>query len=319
MGLHIQDAELSSLYHTPPTLRHTTNRHYFACAKEVFDARDAQSWAKEIRRHPPLAFQVRQYFQDRRKDFSSPKAIALDVPDPEGDFTLYVILVGIQAQVCEAREVESLLIPETQHDISNLLLSWYQSYLHYRHTHPHQADAPFSLMILWHSIWVSLFSDIQVLETAFGSHGTAAASDQVEVVSKWATSPNARRAALHVMRIRTWLRELSLSATPSAHIPRVAFQAAIVCWCYIRFKDASPTPQSLETIFDGWSEFGAAGINVESLEIELMRIHDGWGSDQPLEPFSEILHRLAKWGLAEKLGDILNVAIQEETDSRGGV
>jgi hypothetical protein len=315
MGLHVQDAELASLYHAPPNLRHTANRHYFACSKEVFDAPDAQSWAKAMRAHPPLPFSVRQYFQDRRKDFSSPDLIAQDIPDPEDDFTLYIILVGIQAQVCEAREVETLFTPETQREISSLLLCWYQSYVHYRNAHPqYPGGTPFCLMILWHSIWVSLFSNIQVLETAFGSRGTAAAAEQVEVVSSWASSPTAKRAALHVMRIRALLSQLSISLVPSVHLPRVAFQSAIVCWCYIRFKEPSPTPRPVDTELEGWTEFAAAGVNVRSLEMELSRIRGGWGSDQPLGPFSEILHRLGQWGLAKKLGGILNVAIHEETN-----
>lgn len=316
MGLHIQDAELASLYHAPPNLRHTANRHYYACKKEVFDAPDSQSWAKAMRLHPPLSFSVRQYFQDRRKDFSSPGAILQDIPDPEDDLTLYILLVGIQAQVCEAREVETLFTPETQRETSSLLLCWYQSYVRSRNAHPHQGDEPFCLIILWHSIWISLFSNIQVLETAFGSHGTAAAAEQIDAVAAWASTPNAKRAALHVMRIRFLLSQLSLSVIPSTHVPRVAFQAAIVCWCYIRFKEATPTPRGLDLEFEGWTEFGAAGVNVQVLELDLSRIRGGWGSDQPLGPFGETLCRLGQWGLARKLGDILNVAIHEETHLR---
>jgi len=45
----------------------------------------------------------------------------------------------------------------------------------------------------------------------------------------------------------------------------------------------------------------------------LKRVRNGWGLEQPLSPFSEILQRLGQWGLSKKLADILNVAIHEET------
>ena len=67
---------------------------------------------------------------------------------------------------------------------------------------------------------------------------------------------------------------------------------------------------------NSWREFPTAGVNVKELLRELQRTRNGLGCDQPLGPFSEILHRLGHWGIAKKLGDILNVAIHEETSGR---
>jgi len=62
--------------------------HSFACANEVFDAPDSQSWGK-VMRTSLLAFSVRQYFREWRKDFSSLAAIAQDIPDPVVNSGLY--------------------------------------------------------------------------------------------------------------------------------------------------------------------------------------------------------------------------------------
>jgi hypothetical protein len=298
------------------------NRHFYTCEKDVFEAPDATSWARAMTLHPPATVTIRQYFNDRSQPKTAMECLtpgvphrAFDmVPDPNDEFTLYIILIGIQAQVCEAREVETLFTPATQREITTLLFAWHHSYVRYRTQHG-GSDSPFCLMILWHSIFVSLFSNIKDLEIAFGSHGVKAAADQADSLTNWASTAGAKRAALHVIRIRHLLSRLSLATVPSVHIPRIAFQSAIVCWCYIRFKQISPeTSSSAEwDEMAMWTEFPTAGLNAREIQRELWKIRNGWGSDQPLGPFSEILQRLNHWGLAKKLGDILNIAIHEET------
>ena len=327
LGLYIQDSELAALYHAPPNLRHTGNRHYYACHRDVFEASDAVSWASAITAHPPLPHTIRHYFASKSQNpavaclgqlplIESPRAVFTDVPHPHDDFTLYVILMGIQAQVCEAREVEILFTPTIQQEITALLIAWYQSYRHYLSSYTGSGESPFCLMILWHSIFVSLFSNIQDMEIAFGSQGSKAAADQAEEVTSWVCTPGAKRAVLHVICIRGLLSRLSLSIVPPVHIPRITFQAAIVCWCYIRYKELSLSPQAWDTFSNDWVEFSMAGLNVKDLQRELQRIRTGWGSDQPLSQFSEILQRLGHWGLSMKLGNILNLAIQEEIHMR---
>ena len=79
-----------------------------------------------------------------------------------------------------------------------------------------------------------------------------------------------------------------------------------------------PTPNLATDWADmvSWKEFPSAGLNAKELQRELRRIRNGLGSEQPLGPFSDVLHRLGHWGLSKRLGDILNVAIHEETNMR---
>jgi hypothetical protein len=79
-----------------------------------------------------------------------------------------------------------------------------------------------------------------------------------------------------------------------------------------------PTPNSGGDWTDSvsWKEFPTVGLNVKDLQRELRRIRYGLGSEQPLGPFSDILQRLGHWGLSKRLGDILNIAIHEETNMR---
>jgi hypothetical protein len=325
LGLYILDAELSSLYHAPPNLRHPGNRHYYTCAKEVFDAPDAASWARAITANRPASFTIRQYMNDRSQGAALATTYQaaegmnyISVPDPDDEFTLYIILIGIQGQVCEAHEVDTLFAPATQHEVTTLLIAWYHSYTRWRTKYQVNTESLYCLLILWHSIFVSLFSNLNDLEIAFGSLGAQAAIDQIPTTSRWARSLPATRAALHAIRVRQLLSQLSLSVVPPIHIPRIAFQAGIVYWSYIRFRESVPNAHSGEDGHEAnsWREFPTAGVNVKELLRELQRSRNGLGCDQPLGPFSEILHRLGHWGIAKKLGDILNVAIHEETSGR---
>jgi len=316
---------LASLYHAPPNLRHPGNRHYYTCAKEVFDAPDAASWARAMTAHPPAKYTIREYLNDRSQGAALGRGYQpseglgyIGVPDPDDEFTLYIILIGIQGQVCEAHEVDTLFAPATQHEITTLLIAWYHSYSRWRTKNQVNSESPFCLLILWHSTFVSLFSNLNDLEIAFGSLGAQAAADQVQAVSRWAITAEARRAALHARRVRQLLSQLSLSTVPPIHIPRIAFQTAIVYWCYVRFRETAPSPSGGDDLIgiNSWREFQTAGVNVKELLRELQRSRNGLAGDHPLGPFSEILQRLGYWGIAKKLGDILNVAIHEETSGR---
>lgn len=322
LGLHIQDAELASLYHAPPILRHTGNRHFYACENEVFTAPDAESWAKAILAHPPSQYTFREWFMDRTQNWAQegmPADRRDTIPDPQDEFTLYIMLVGIQAQVCEACELGTLFMPMTQEEILRLLLAWYKSYSQYCALHQVlPSSSPFCLMILWHSIFVSLFSNIHDLEIAFGSSGAKEALDKSGDAVKWAISIDAKRAAAHVIRIRRLLSSLPISTIPAIHIPRIAFQSAIVLWCYFRFRDGSVAHLEVDSAewhsVAMWKEFADVGLDARELLRELGRVRSGFGAEQPLSAFSEILQRLGYWGMSKKLGDILNVAIHEETD-----
>jgi hypothetical protein len=320
MGLHLQDAELASLYHSPPNLRHPGNRHNYACAKEVFDAPDAQAWARAIKRRPSMETTFRQYFSCRNPSSEGtppiPRDYAMNIirsPDPSDDFSLYILLIGIQAQVCEARELDQLFTYTTQHEITSLLIEWYHSYHRYREVNRDTHDTPFFLMILWHSIFVSLFADINEVEIAFGRQGASAAATQQEKMIAWAETPQAQRAALHVLRIRQLLGRLPLSAVPPIHVPRIAFQSSMVCWAYVRMRKTPLTPATTGfTDMSSWLEFPVAGVNSRELLLSLQRFRGVRGSDQCLGPFRDILQRLGYWGLAEKLGTIVDVVIQED-------
>lgn len=234
-------------------------------------------------------------------------------PDPADDFSLYIVLIGIQAQVCEARELDQLFTYSNQVEITTLLIEWYHSYQRYQQSNHVTDDVPFCLLILWHSIFVSLFADINEVEIAFGRQGAKTAADHVEKIFAWAETPGAQRAALHVLRIRQLLRRLPLSTVPPVHVPRVAFQSALVFWAFVRMRKAPLTPATTGFVdMSSWVEFSTARVSSRDLLRELQRVREVRGSDQCLGPFSDILHRLGYWGLAEKLGDILDVAIHED-------
>ena len=127
--------------------------------------------------HPPAKYTIREYLNDRSQGAALGRGYqpseglgCIGVPDPDDEFTLYIILIGIQGQVCEAHEVDTLFAPATQHEITTLLIAWYHSYSRWRTKNQVNSESPFCLLILWHSTFVSLFSNLNDLEIAVWVH-----------------------------------------------------------------------------------------------------------------------------------------------------
>ena len=207
--------------------------------------------------------------------------------------------------MCEAVEVDRLFAPETQHDIFSLplLLTSILPPLSHCTSPSGRQYAILSRDSLALNLCFSLF-EFSGLEDRRRTNPSRY-REFTGLVSDRETSH------LPCIRIRTLLSQLSLPVVLSSHLRLIASQAAIVCQCYIWFKHVPPTPTawSSSTELESWIEFGAAGTNISSLVEDL----GGCASDQPFGLFSEILHRLGPWGLATKLGDILNVASHEPT------
>jgi hypothetical protein len=147
----------------------------------------------------------------------------------------YLELEGIAASIIES---SSLGLGSSSNSKSNhgmqeqpidqivaILIRFYTLHLK-PHTH---ARDPFSLLALWHSIFISVFTNIDSLELDIGKEGyhQAVSPPVTGYVRAWAASPNGQRSALHAALILGHLKQLSLATEPAIHVPRVLFRAAI--------------------------------------------------------------------------------------------
>lgn len=91
-------------------------------------------------------------------------------------------------------------------------------------------------MILWHSIFINLYANINVLECACGREGYGLAQMHASSVRSWIQSPDAKRALLHAMLLQRAFEALPAGAEPAIHVPLSLYHCGIVWACFLHFE-----------------------------------------------------------------------------------
>ena len=161
--------------------------------------------------------------------------------------TAYVILHGISASVCAKRQLGFRNALDFD-GFRDSLMCWYYTFEVDRLpsvaiTSNYQMDG-FCLMVLWHSIFMTLLVDFNRLERAIGRDGSTdlLSDNDTDYATQWAASMDAKRCVLHAHLLQKALGSMRFDAEPAIHVPRCLFNAAIVWYCYTRFGRAPNTP-----------------------------------------------------------------------------
>ncbi|KAL4770009.1 hypothetical protein BDW60DRAFT_218347 [Aspergillus nidulans var. acristatus] len=286
-ALHIHDIEIAELFVTDPYLRH--------CVPERPILSDEELWAA------PTAQEC--------SDSSIPQ-----MPTPR--LHAYLELEGIAASIIES---SSLGLGSSSNSKSNhgmqeqpidhivaILIRFYTLHLK-PHTH---ARDPFSLLALWHSIFISVFTNIDSLELDIGKerYHQAVSPPVTGYVRAWAASPNGQRSALHAALILGHLKQLSLATEPAIHVPRVLFRAAITWYCYTKYQSrseaAQPQPQQQAAHVVQFPELREMidGVAVRKSAMAESSIFCG---------LVDLLQRMGHWGLSTRLAGILRLLLPD--------
>ncbi|KEF61507.1 uncharacterized protein A1O9_03074 [Exophiala aquamarina CBS 119918] len=135
------------------------------------------------------------------------------------------------------------------------LISWHRTFPDYSATRAEQAtgstvtELPFSLMPLWHYSFMTLMTDLDVLELAIGKDGPDVSHSVRQYVSSWISSPDSKRCLLHALLLQNFMVNTSMGSVMAIHTPRILFAAA-VCWaCYMLYQPSIPSSSSLSAQF----------------------------------------------------------------------
>jgi hypothetical protein len=301
VALNIHDAELATLLHHQPIRSHRFRQYPRLSSDALFAAPTASKWAA-------------LYQQSMETEPESPVYARLSrTSDPfpstalKSRFTAYGILESINARLVDAKqsqEFDHIIC----HEISNLLMDWWQTY------YTSNRD-PFCLPVLWHSIFISLYADLDLLEQAIGRDGQGPSSEASIPVHEWACSLNASRCLIHASLIAQHLDSMSISAEAAIHVPRALFSAALAYLCVAQYAPkhvvsveafASPEIKILgEDVSRGvcYSEIGHAGG--ESMVADLDQLYR----------LIDLLQRGGRWGISHSFANLLSTALEE---GRGG-
>ncbi|KAJ5930218.1 hypothetical protein N7466_005711 [Penicillium verhagenii] len=315
LGLHIHDAELARLHNHDPFLRHSLDRVPKLSSNELFTAPSANHWKSlmlEAQTRTSPAESSHQYPPSSTARNKSHNHL-LQTTSPD-DFELCGMLECISALACEEREKNrdsSSFEPSQSPSCHHLLTKWHTTY---QPTMAGKSSWSY-LMILWHSVFMTLHADFNAIECAFGREGYEAAQSHLPYARTWVHSMDAKRCLLHAMLIQKNFESLPAGAEPAFHVPMCLYYCGLVWSCFMCFGgDQDPV-----TV--------VAGDNLQFDELRLQGV-DGIGAflEQTggLQPSKlamgslfrviDLLQRISHWKISQSLASTLLALVEETQD-----
>lgn len=296
VALNIHDAELATLLHHQPIRSHRFRQYPRLASDALFAAPTASKWATLYRQSIEIEPESPVYARLSRASDPFPST------GLKSRFTAYGILESINARLVDAKQSQEF-DHITCHEISNLLVEWWQTY------YTPNGD-PFCLPVLWHSIFISLYADIDLLEQAIGRDGQDTSLEASTPVSEWARSLNASRCLVHASLIARHLDSMSISAEAAIHVPRALFSASLCYLCVARY--APKHVASLEAFAS--PEIKLLGEEASSgfcLPEHVGSSGDGMVDLDHLYRLIDLLQRGGRWGISQSFANVLTAALEE--------
>ncbi|EXJ69322.1 uncharacterized protein A1O5_07358 [Cladophialophora psammophila CBS 110553] len=223
--LHIQDAEITALFHHEPTFRHNVSRLPPLAPAELFQAPTATIWAMKYRTW--------------RRSWQDQASVALgEDTNHLSMLNSWAVLSGIGATICESRHLK-LLSAERITEFQADLLMWYSSPQNCCQKKEcrsqRQPELPFCLRPLWHHTFMVLTTDFNALELAVGRQGTDIDASTLNHVRTWICSPESKRCLLHAMCLQNMVASTTVGSADAVHTARILFSAALCWYCYMLY------------------------------------------------------------------------------------
>lgn len=316
LGLHIHDALLARIHHHEPLLRNSIDRLPQICSNELFTASNASTWKSLMLESQ--ADSLAQLSPSQRTQ-----------PQPPSDFALNGLLESINALTYEEQDHHSsspnwtntvqkshtlLTTFHTKYNPQSNKPSHPSSHPSYTHTWP-------CTMILWHSIFITLHTDINALECAVGREG----HDQnltplhAPYAKSWIHTLDAKRALLHAMLLQRHFETLPVGAEPAIHVPLSLYYCGIVWACFLCFGKLDGMNMSMPiTLSAGdarhFEEFGLVGVDGVGFLEQLGSILPARLAMGSLLRIIDLLQRINHFRISKRLAETL-LAVVEETQS----
>ncbi|KAJ5627613.1 hypothetical protein N7490_009841 [Penicillium lividum] len=304
-GIHVHDVEISELFLTDPYLRHSPGKLPLLCDDDLWDMTTVEDWRQRIMIHTsgsnPDIHETSLY----RPELTANGATVTVPGILRSGFHTYLELEELAASATEGKNTDD---PAQQKTLENALVNFHTSYI--RPSREHATD-PYCLLVLWHSIFFSLYANISRLELVIGKEGLTEAENHVGYVRSWASSPDGQCCALHAALILRELERENIGTEPPMHVPRILFRAALIWFCYTRFgTDTADLRQSLQ-----FSALQRIGVNCQRLLFEANGFKVLRPTTSESSTFSgllDLLSRVGHWGISQLMGSILNLLLPKD-------
>jgi hypothetical protein len=294
IALNIHDAELSSLLRHEPIRKHQLSQYPRVGSDALFAAPSALQWAELYRKSSSCP--------------SSPLPVAdtLHAAEGESRFAAYGVLESIHAHVIEVRQSDSFDKHESAR-LMNMLMRWWRRYKIHMIGHE---DDPYGLRILWHSVFMAIYANIDMLEQAIGRDGTNASTASRSKVRSWSQSLAANRCLVHGLLIQWHLEQMRISSEPAIHVPRALFYTSL---CSFSFTRVGGHDKICFDTFDAPEIQLLAGESTGLDEVKAQAIGDSaFLGVSHLHRLIDLHNRVGRWGISKSFASILCTALEND-------
>ncbi|KAJ5115879.1 hypothetical protein N7456_000227 [Penicillium angulare] len=301
VALNLHDAELAILLHHQPIRSHKYRQQPSLAPDSLFSATTESDWAALHQQYLQTQSESSLYSRVPRSPDSLPDR------GRACHFTAYGLLESINSRLVDAKQSLEFDYIICQ-DISNHLIDWWRIY----HT-SHQES--FCLPVLWHSIFIALYADLDLLEQAVGRDSHALMTEAAGPVHEWASTLNASRCLVHASLIARYLEQMSISDEPAIHVPRALFSAALTYLCVARYAPnhiisaevlASPEIKILGD--EAWKNQHISKYSQSDDGSVVADFDDVYR-------LIDLLQRGGRWGISQAFASVLSTALEEGKDS----
>lgn len=242
LGLYIHDAKLACMFHHEPLLRHDSILVPVAADDDIFNAPSAAIWGEKMLRQSTSRIPVHECLHVNNHHDHDSRLLPQELSWKNSHFTAYVILHGISATISEKQQMGQIRPGSADFNkYFEALICWYRTFqrdVGVSENQNIQRPDTLCLMVLWHTVFMSLVTDFNALERAVGRNGSEnwTMNADLAYATSWATSREAQRCILHAHALLYSLGALRLDAEAAIHIPHCLFLAGIASYCYTRFR-----------------------------------------------------------------------------------
>ena len=299
LGLYIHDSEFTTLFHTEPFLRHDQEKLPRCCADDLSVASTAQRWNALMNRTSTGASSEANGSARATEIQSMPREI------PQSRIFASTVLCGIIASI---REAKTFSRNDTwARSYYEKLQEWSRTWLGKQND---ARDDNAHLMLLWHEAFITLYTDIDLLERAIGRDGKCEELETLNEVSLWAASLDARRCVLHAGMALKCAESGTLKTEPAIHVPKTLFHAGLAIYSYLKFSSSLYTHDNTENTEFQVGEFEwLTSMNSAKACLNMLQA-TGFSS---ITGLADVLRRIGHWELSRKFASILEILINDLT------
>ncbi|KAI0454640.1 hypothetical protein F5B21DRAFT_229370 [Xylaria acuta] len=303
LALYVHDSEFATTFHHEPLLRHTLEKLPVCNSNELFFAPTAADWYGLVEMDRAINSETAHLHT------ANSLAVPSVLTTRKAQMFAYASLAGIVASIQERRS--SFLDDASKQYFRNMLLSWHNE--HYKHIQGPKKNH-INLLIFWHTAFMALYADSELLERSIGRDGRQAAQEAREDIDRWAASLEARRGVLHALLILKHLEMLPIGLEPAIHVPKAAFYSGMVVYSYIKFKP------SVDSYVPSHDEVNMPELQVSGSTSTLNMSSDKASTTifSPVEPSIlcnaiDLLRRIGHWEISRKFASILQILLDDLT------